>query len=199
MHTNVVDAAYREHGIEFPGASGELAQWVDRLAELPLICQPGSQWNYSVATDVLGRLVEVWSGQSLGDFFAEAIFEPLGMVDTGFHVAPHNHQNFASLYAPERGGDMSNVASTSVGDAEAEDRGGLRLMESAVDSRYLQPASLHSGGGGLVGSMGAVERRRARWGTTVKPNHSALYAAEPTARKSRHGRYGATRVERNQL
>ena len=62
MQTNVVDQAYRHRGIEFPGAAGSLADWVAQLAEIPLICQPGAQWNYSVSTDVLGRLVEIWSG-----------------------------------------------------------------------------------------------------------------------------------------
>jgi len=158
MHTNVVDEAYRENGIEFPGAGGELAQWIDRLAELPLICQPGSQWNYSVATDVLGRLVEVWSSMSLADYFQQAIFDPLQMADTGFNVAPDKHHLFASLYGPERGGDMSNVAASTANALAADDRGGLRLLESGADSRYLNPASLHSGGGGLVGSMSDYAR-----------------------------------------
>jgi len=158
MHTNVVDEAYRENGIEFPGAGGELVQWIDRLAELPLICQPGSQWNYSVATDVLGRLVEVWSSMSLADYFQQAIFDPLQMADTGFNVAPDKHHLFASLYGPERGGDMSNVAASTANAVAADDRGGLRLLESGADSRYLNPASLHSGGGGLVGSMSDYAR-----------------------------------------
>lgn len=158
MHTNVVDAAYREYGIEFPGAGGGLAQWIDRLAELPLICQPGAQWNYSVATDVLGRLVEVWSGMSLAEFFGERMFEPLGMRETGFHVDPDNHQRFASLYGPERGGGMSSVAATSTSGIAPADRGGLKLLESGADSPYLQPAELYSGGGGLTGSMGDYAR-----------------------------------------
>ena len=152
MHANAVDAAYRDNGIEFPGAGGELAGWIDRLAELPLICQPGSQWNYSVATDVLGRLVEVWSGQSLAEFFASEIFAPLGMHNTGFHVEPANHSRFASLYSPLVGGDMSSVGSLTSAD-NARERGGLKLTEAAAGSRYLQPTSLYSGGGGLVGSM----------------------------------------------
>jgi len=158
MHTNCVDKAYRDNGIEFPGAGGELAQWIDRLAELPLICQPGSQWNYSVATDVLGRLVEVWSGKSLADYFQQEIFDPLEMSDTGFHVAPENHHLFASLYGPERGGDMSNVAASTASDVGVDDRGGLRLLESGADSRYLSPTSLYSGGGGLTGSMSDYAR-----------------------------------------
>lgn len=153
MHTNVVDAAYREHDIEFPGASGTLAQGIERLAELPLICQPGSQWNYSVASDVLGRLVEVWSGMSLADFLQQEIFAPLQMTSTGFHVATDNHERFSSLYGPLVGGDMSSVASSSAPAVDASERGGLKLLESSGKSRYLKPASLYSGGGGLTGSM----------------------------------------------
>ena len=84
MNTNVVDAQYRAMGLEFPGEAETLAQWVEQLATVPLICQPGSQWNYSVATDVLGRLVEVWSGQELADFFRDRIFTPLGMTGYWF-------------------------------------------------------------------------------------------------------------------
>ena len=160
MHTNAVDAAYRKNGIEFPGADGDLETWIDRLAELPLICQPGIQWNYSVATDVLGRLVEIWSGLSLNEYFASAIFEPLGMSSTGFHVAPENHHLFASLYGPKHGGDMSSVASTTVdsSDPTTKQRGGLRQLESGAASRYLQPTQLYSGGGGLVGSINDYAR-----------------------------------------
>lgn len=158
MHTNVVDAAYREQGIEFPGAGGTLAEWIERLAELPLIAQPGTQWNYSVASDVLGRLVEVWSGKSLAEFFSAEIFIPLGMTDTGFHVEPENHSRFSSLYGPEVGGGMSSVASASAPAIDAADRGGLKLLESSTTSSYLQPATLYSGGGGLTGSMGDYGR-----------------------------------------
>ncbi len=153
MQANPVDAEYRNRGIEFPGADGELREWVQVLSELPLICQPGSAWNYSVSTDVLGRLVEVWSGQDLQEFFQNRIFEPLGMVDTGFHVASDNHSRFATLYAPPGGGDLSNVGRTSKSDGAASKTTGLTVQDRGSESRFLQPATLHSGGGGLVGSM----------------------------------------------
>ena len=57
--------------------NGDLASQVERLAGIPLLCQPGSEWNYSVSIDVLGRLVEVWSGMSLAEFFESRLFEPL--------------------------------------------------------------------------------------------------------------------------
>lgn len=152
MRVNPVDKAYRSAGIEFPGSAGTLAQWVERLAEIPLICQPGSQWNYSVATDVLGRLVEVWSGKSLRAFFLEEILGPLGMTDTDFHVADDLHSRFASLYVPATGPDMSSVSRAADAQAQSQ-RGGLKLQESGVDSRYLQSAELFSGGGGLTGTI----------------------------------------------
>jgi len=67
MNSTPVDAYYNDKALVFPGSPEPLDVLVDRLAEAPLLCQPGTQWNYSVATDVLGRLVEVWSGESLAE------------------------------------------------------------------------------------------------------------------------------------
>lgn len=153
MNTNVVDAQYRAQGLEFPGKPDDLAQWVEQLATVPLMCQPGSQWNYSVATDVLGRLVEVWSGQCLAEFFQDRIFTPLGMHDSGFAVAAENQQRFAALYSPLSGGDMSSVGSKSSPTPDQQ-RGGLKLMESSTKSAYFENPKLCSGGGGLTGSIG---------------------------------------------
>ncbi|HEY7007344.1 MAG TPA: serine hydrolase domain-containing protein, partial [Jatrophihabitantaceae bacterium] len=83
-HVHPVDAMYRAAGYEWtlgpPGA--DLAATVDRFAGLPLLFQPGSEWNYSVSTDVLGRLVEIVTGTSLDVAFQEMIFGPLGMSET---------------------------------------------------------------------------------------------------------------------
>ena len=68
---------------------------------LPLLFEPGTEWNYSVATDVLGRLVEVVSGQPLDRFLAERIFEPLGMTDTGFFIEEGDADRMAALYMPD--------------------------------------------------------------------------------------------------
>lgn len=153
MQTNVVDKAYRQQKLDFPGGPGSLAEQIKQLAELPLICQPGSAWNYSVSIDVLGRLVEVWSGLSLDEFFQSRIFDPLDMQDAGFHVAQENHPRFAACYAPVSGGDMSNVGRASSA-AELEARsGGLKLQEAVEDSPFLTPATLFAGGGGLTASM----------------------------------------------
>jgi CubicO group peptidase (beta-lactamase class C family) len=144
MHTNVVDEAYRDGSIEFGLKEGLLEDQVNKLAKIPLVCQPGSQWNYSVSSDVLGRLVEVWSGQSLAAFFETAIFKPLGMKSTAFHVA--------ALYAPASGGDMSSVSKAASADEQAS-RGGLKLQEPYDKSRYCEPVAMYSGGGGLTSSI----------------------------------------------
>ncbi len=97
---HVTDEIYRNAGFEFGNPRGfDLAQCVAAWAELPLAFDPGSEWLYSVATDVLGRLVEVVSGQPLDEFFAQQIFTPLGMVDTGFHVDADRAHRLAALYA----------------------------------------------------------------------------------------------------
>jgi CubicO group peptidase (beta-lactamase class C family) len=90
---------YRDRGFEWGSPPGlDLAGCVEAWASLPLLFEPGSEWNYSVATDVLGRLVEVVCGQSLDAFFAERIFGPLGMTDTAF--APTDADRLAALYQP---------------------------------------------------------------------------------------------------
>src|SRR5882672_1210352 len=88
MESNPVDALYRakEGGVDFQTADTSLRTVVDRLATFPLIAQPGKAWNYSVATDVLGYLVEVISGQPFQTYLKEKVLNPLGMVDTDFHV-----------------------------------------------------------------------------------------------------------------
>src|SRR5206468_48621 len=78
-----VDAMYRAAGYEWNAPAGnDLAQACDDWAALPLLFQPGTEWNYGVSTDVLGRVVEVLSGLTLDEFFRTRIFEPLGMNET---------------------------------------------------------------------------------------------------------------------
>jgi CubicO group peptidase (beta-lactamase class C family) len=104
LYAHPVDDLYRRAGFEWgtpPGA--DLAEVCDRLAALPLLFQPGREWNYSTATDVLGRVVEVASGMALDEFFATRIFEPLGMVDTGFAVPDDQQHRLAALYIPTPG------------------------------------------------------------------------------------------------
>lgn len=94
-----VDALYRSQGFEWgTPRDSDLAACCDIWAGLPLLFQPGAEWNYSVATDVLGRVIEVASGSGLDEFFASRIFGPLGMTDTGFCLAEPERSRLAALY-----------------------------------------------------------------------------------------------------
>ena len=120
------------------------AEFSQTLAALPLQFQPGSVWAYSRATDVLGRLVEVVSGQGLGAFLQAEIFDPLGMVDTGFAVPPEHHHRIAEPFAhdPDGGVPMKVLEPRHV---PAMESGGGGLMSTAMDyTRFLQ--CLRNGG-----------------------------------------------------
>ncbi len=128
-----VDKLYLRTGVLNRYAT--LSHMVDRLAEIPLLYQPGTRWHYSVATDVLGHLVETVSGVPLDVFFQQKIFEPLGMTDTTFYVSPEKVSRFAVCYGPA-GGD-----------------GGLRVSDNPTTSQFLTPPTQPSGGGGLLSTM----------------------------------------------
>lgn len=130
QRTNV-DAAYRHLKIGEIEKSGTLDTMIAGLSKLPLEFSPGEAWNYSVATDVLGYLVEKISGQKFEDFLRERIFKPLEMVDTGFHVGQGKTERFASCYQKAPGDKMA-------------------LQDDAAKSSYLAPPGFVSGGGGLV-------------------------------------------------
>jgi CubicO group peptidase (beta-lactamase class C family) len=133
-----VDAIYRAAGFEWGTPPGlDLAACCARWASLPLVFQPGAEWNYSIATDVLGRLVEVVSGQPLDEFFSSRIFTPLGMTDTGFVAA--SPARLAALYVPD----------PATGRAKRNDAFGR--------SGTVRPDCL-SGGGGLVSSASDYRR-----------------------------------------
>lgn len=134
-NSHVTDALYRQAGFEWGVPKGaDLAECCARWAELPLVFQPGSEWNYGVSTDVLGRLVEVISGLSLDEFFRTRILDPLGMTDTEFWAPADRVDRLATLYVP------NPADGTAVAAPDAFNRG--------VDRR---PAML-GGGGGLVGT-----------------------------------------------
>ncbi len=98
-NSHATDAMYRADGFEWGVPAGlDLEECCERWAALPLVFQPGSEWNYGVSTDVLGRIVEIVSGESLDEFFRSRILEPLGMVDTGFWVPDEKRDRFAELY-----------------------------------------------------------------------------------------------------
>jgi CubicO group peptidase (beta-lactamase class C family) len=114
------------------------AEFSQALAAMPLQFQPGSVWAYSRATDVLGRLVEVVSGQGLGAFLQAEIFGPLGMVETGFSVPPEHHHRIAEPFAhdPDGGVPMKVLEPRQV---PAMEGGGGGLMSTTLDfARFLQ-------------------------------------------------------------
>jgi CubicO group peptidase (beta-lactamase class C family) len=134
-----VDARYRDAGFEWGTPAGlDLAQCVDAWAEQPLLFQPGTEWNYSVATDVLGRLVEVISGQNLDEFFASRILGPLGMTDTSFVAREPEVSRLGELYTPGPGGQA------------------VRL--EAMGRTGRQRPRVLSGGSGLVSTAGDYHR-----------------------------------------
>jgi CubicO group peptidase (beta-lactamase class C family) len=135
MFRDAVDAAYRQLGIS-GGAVGDphpatLKEMVARLAQVPLLFSPGTRWNYSVSTDVVGHLVELISGRSFDEFLRARIFDPLGMRDTDFSVAPGAAARFAANYRRTADKLMS-------------------LDDDPATSSYLKPPTFLSGGGGLV-------------------------------------------------
>jgi CubicO group peptidase (beta-lactamase class C family) len=134
-HAHPVDEMYRGKGHEFgPPRGHDLATACDTWASLPLLFQPGTEWNYGVSTDVLGRVVEVASGMSLAAFFRERIFEPLGMTDTGFHVSGEEDlERLATLYVPKPGGGL--------------------VRSGAMAEAITREPTFLSGGGGLASTL----------------------------------------------
>ena len=124
-----VDKLYDEADLFNPKIT--IKEFSERVANLPLIFHPGEKWHYSVATDIVGYLVEVLADRPLGDFIQEKIIGPLGLVDTAFHIDPSKLDRFCTLY----------------GKTADSDFGVLDLPES---SEFLPPVTLHSGGSGLV-------------------------------------------------
>jgi len=134
-----VDAMYRAAGFEWGTPRGtDLAQACDQWAGFPLLFQPGTEWNYSVATDVLGRVVEVASGQRLDEFFADRIFGPLGMTGTAFWAGPAAQPRLAALYSPGPDGQATRL--------------------DAMGQWALKEPRMLSGGGGLVSTAADYDR-----------------------------------------
>jgi CubicO group peptidase (beta-lactamase class C family) len=115
-----------------------LAAMADRLAALPLVYEPGTKWSYSIGLDLMGRLIEVVSGQAFDAFLKARLFDPLGMTSTGFMVAAKDVSRFTSNYAPFGGA--------------------LIPFDPAASSIYLDPPPYPFGGGGLVSSARDYDR-----------------------------------------
>ena len=158
MYATNIDRAYRKQGVALPTPGYTLEDMIQQLAALPLEFSPGERWNYSVATDVLGVLIERISGQSLPEFLAKTIFEPLGMRDTVFSVRADQLDRFASCYT--RGSDKSVLLQDDAQRSQFADRtffsGGGGLLSTASD--YLQFCRMLLGGGVLDGQR-IVSRR----------------------------------------
>ena len=112
-----------------------LQEWLETLAQIPLLFHPGSRYRYGMATDVLGGLVQAVSGMPFAEFLQQRIFAPLGMADTAFSVPPEKIRRLATNYGPQDGG-------------------GLKVIDAPQSSRYARPTQHPSGGGGLISTTG---------------------------------------------
>jgi CubicO group peptidase (beta-lactamase class C family) len=121
-------------------ADSSLEGLIDALAPLPLTFHPGEQWEYSIASDVLARLVEVVSGQRFDRYLEQAVFAPLGMADTYFVIPPDKQARLTAYYAGASRNDPTVP-------------GLRRLAGSPFPGAYLTPVARYSGGGGLVSSL----------------------------------------------
>ncbi|MEC8178745.1 MAG: serine hydrolase domain-containing protein, partial [Pseudomonadota bacterium] len=134
-----VDGAYRKARLDLSRGAITSDEYIATLAGIPLEFEPGTQWNYSVSTDVLGVCVERISGMRLGDYFREHIFAPLGMDETGFDIDPGKQDRLADAYA-------YRPSKTP------------RLIDKGAESRLMETAKFHSGGGGLISTLADYDR-----------------------------------------
>lgn len=135
-----LDARYREQHLgDFTTPDYTLGEGIRRLGNEPLLFEPGTAWNYSLSTDVCGAVIEAITGQTLAQAFAERIFEPLAMHDTGFSVPSDAVDRFTSLYARVNPDELTRIDNYST-------------------SRYLRPPAFLSGGGGLVSTIGDYQK-----------------------------------------
>jgi CubicO group peptidase (beta-lactamase class C family) len=122
-------------GAPLPTQSPKTEEWLQRLGSLPWMAQPGERWMYHVSADVLGVLIARVSGQSLGTFMRERIFEPLGMKDTGFHVPPDKLERLPAVYFLNR------------------ENGTLDVFDDGAKSAWRHEPPFESAGGGLVSTI----------------------------------------------
>ncbi|WP_413782769.1 serine hydrolase domain-containing protein [Thalassovita sp.] len=145
FNPGILPAVMNDADFMFKPDQGALAGMVNAVAELPLAFEPGTRWEYSVAIDILGRVVEVVSGKSLAEFFEQEVLGPLGMTETAFSVPVSARDRFAALYTP-LAGDAMALNSAQKG-AES-----LRCVDDPEKSPFLK-ATMYSGGGGLIGTL----------------------------------------------
>ena len=140
-----IDKNYREAGLHRLHEC-DLQEMVERLGKIPLLYQPGTKWHYSIAADVLGRLIEVVSGQPFDVFLAERIFQPLGMHDTGFYVSEEKIDRFARMYGPKPESGLQTI--------DAPEGGTGHVSEN----NFIQKPKFLSAGGGLVSTAADFAR-----------------------------------------
>ncbi|MFI8668295.1 serine hydrolase domain-containing protein [Qipengyuania sp. NPDC077410] len=139
QNRNNIDAAYRENNFDFARDHLDSDAFIEKLSKLPLEFAPGTGWNYSVSTDVLGVAVERISGMRLGDYFEKHIFAPLGMTDTHFGVAEGQSERLVDAYAYQPGHAP-------------------KMINAGATSKLNEPGAFDSGGGGLIGTIADYHR-----------------------------------------
>lgn len=172
-----VDAIYRAAGFEMgtpPGLDTEAC--CEAWASMALLFQPGTEWNYGVSTDVLGRVVEVASGQRLDDFLRQRILEPLGMVDTGFALPEAEMGRLAGLY-------VANPAD------------GTALRFDGLGPVGTEPPPFLSGGGGLVSTLADYLRFCAFLHTGTAPDGTPILGSRTLAYMTRNHLPGGADLE----
>ena len=190
--THPVDAVYRAGGFEWGSPPGtDLAAACDLYASFPLLFQPGTEWNYSVSTDVLGRVIEVASGQRLDEFFAGRIFGPLGMTDTAFWAGAGSAAaaGRALPAGPGRHGDQARRVRRGALKAPVMLSGGGGLVSTAADYDRFTPMLLDrpdSPAGELDGvrllsprTVGYMARNHLPGGQDLETFGRPLYAESP--------------------
>ncbi len=141
QNVSPVDALYRAMGYDeiswkFPEGA-DLATAVRDWSSAPLLFDPGSAWNYSIGLEILGRLIEIWSGQRLDQFIGERILAPLGMSDTDWYCPPEKEERLAMLYL---------------------NYNGVAVPMEEIGNEFLKQPTLFLGGGGLVSTAGDFQR-----------------------------------------
>lgn len=145
FNPGLVPAVMAENKMDFGPGGKTLEQMAEDIAALPLAFRPGTRWEYSVGIDLIGRVVELVSGKSLGAFFEEEILGPLGMDETRFKPVEGTGDRFACLYTPLPEGEFALGATGPSPDT-------LRQIDDAANSPVFA-SKMQSGGGGLVGTI----------------------------------------------
>jgi CubicO group peptidase (beta-lactamase class C family) len=181
-HT-VVGEIYRKVGVPGIPSTGTLHDTIQALARAPLAVDPGSEWIYSMSTDVVAYLCEVLSGQSFDRFLAERILQPLGMVDTAFYVPASKLDRFAANYRPLPGGSLGHELFDAPATSQFASNGTYfsgvgGLTSTAFD--YMRFAKMLANGGELDGARILGPRTVAYMATNHLPGGKDIYSMVPT-------------------